>query len=846
MRNPGDKSGDRAPGRRRNPAPRGGTGPAQETGAEPAPSGSALFVPGYSGGRDGGPGQAPDSGHQGAGYPAGPGGTASGWAQGRAQSGWGQPGTSSGRAQPGWAAPGSAQSGWGQGRATATKGPVRGFPPAPGQPPPLYPPGQFSAWNRAQRPGGDQPYGGPDDDWDAGGPRDGGGYPAGEYGQGGSWGGGPGPEQGGDPGYGAQQGYADPGYSVLAVSDPAADVTSTQTWAAVDTSPFWDDAPDTGPQPSATDHAGGPDRSEPGNGHPLDRHTAPGHTGWPEATPDDGPPAGTGEWPETGPGEWPAGTGEWPVDPAGQPGHGSPANGTGTGGFPVGGPANGDTASRGPNSGAFTRDGRRPDDWAGPGPDQHGPDQQGRGQQDVGQPGPDQWHRGGDRGWSPNGGQQTTGPHSAQPITGPHGVPQAMGQPETAGGPAGTVAVERPGHAHTGWPEEPGSSGPPSLDAPGGPKRAGAGGAGAGRRWGRRKGTAADNPGERTAAQPDARGGPAQAGPDSRPGQARGRDGQPSDGRRGQDAQGRPDTQGAPDRPETQGSPGGRARAAGRNTGPGRVVTGPGQVVGTGPGRDGTRADRQSVRRARRKRQTRVLIAAGLVVVVLVVVGGAYALFGRSKPHAGPAASGLGSPSAGPVSPSTAPSPSPSLGKWGHIASRTDDPTALSLRELYPAKVTSAGTTYTRTAQKSSKKCTRELIGSKLKAAVHKAGCTQVLRASYLSGSKKVMGTVGVLNLVSVAAAEKAGKASGGHDFIAQLAAAKGPTHHLTKGTGLEETEVKGHYLVIVWSEFANLKAPKTKGQRLALETFCNRVLQTTANQSLASRLVTGKPRTSS
>src|SRR5215475_13945183 len=28
------------------------------------------------------------------------------------------------------------------------KGPVRGYPPAPGQPPPLYPPGEFAAWNQ--------------------------------------------------------------------------------------------------------------------------------------------------------------------------------------------------------------------------------------------------------------------------------------------------------------------------------------------------------------------------------------------------------------------------------------------------------------------------------------------------------------------------------------------------------------------------------------------------------------------------------------------------------------------------------------------------------------------------
>jgi len=40
----------------------------------------------------------------------------------------------------------------------AGKGPVRGYPPSPGQPPPMYPPGQFASWNRSQagRPAVDQ------------------------------------------------------------------------------------------------------------------------------------------------------------------------------------------------------------------------------------------------------------------------------------------------------------------------------------------------------------------------------------------------------------------------------------------------------------------------------------------------------------------------------------------------------------------------------------------------------------------------------------------------------------------------------------------------------------------
>ncbi len=77
------------------------------------------------------------------------------------------------------------------------RGPVRGFPPASGAPDPVYPPGQFSPWNApalravgvAGRPG----------------------LTAGS-----------GPE------------ISEPEYPLLAVSDPSADATATQTWAVLD------------------------------------------------------------------------------------------------------------------------------------------------------------------------------------------------------------------------------------------------------------------------------------------------------------------------------------------------------------------------------------------------------------------------------------------------------------------------------------------------------------------------------------------------------------------------------------------------------------------------------------
>ena len=98
------------------------------------------------------------------------------------------------------------------------------------------------------------------------------------------------------------------------------------------------------------------------------------------------------------------------------------------------------------------------------------------------------------------------------------------------------------------------------------------------------------------------------------------------------------------------------------------------------------------------------------------------------------------------------------------------------------------------------------VLGGKLQAALRKGGCTQVMRASYLSAGQQIMATIGVLNLANVTAAEQAGKATGATAFIKQLPGAKGPTRNLMKGTGLEEAEIKGHYLILTWAEFTDLQ----------------------------------------
>ena len=166
----------------------------------------------------------------------------------------------------------------------------------------------------------------------------------------------------------------------------------------------------------------------------------------------------------------------------------------------------------------------------------------------------------------------------------------------------------------------------------------------------------------------------------------------------------------------------------------------------------------------------------------------------------------------------------------------------LTVGQLFPARFTSGDTSGTLTVRKSGTRCSHEVFGSKLAAAIRKAKCTQVLRASYLSTDRKIMATVGVLNLNDVTGAEKAGKAAGATQFIKQLPSRHGPTRNLAKGTGIEVAEVKGHYLLLIWTEFANLHAPKGKSQRQKLESFSVGLVAGTANVSLSNRMVTGRP----
>jgi len=182
------------------------------------------------------------------------------------------------------------------------------------------------------------------------------------------------------------------------------------------------------------------------------------------------------------------------------------------------------------------------------------------------------------------------------------------------------------------------------------------------------------------------------------------------------------------------------------------------------------------------------------------------------------------------------------LGKWQHIGSRSKDPQPLTIAGLYPPQFSLNGTSYVRTAASATKTCSTAVYGADLQAALQSGHCSQVVRASYLSGDGTMMGTVGVVNLTSSNAAEKAGKATGPQEIIAPLTAKKGPTKKLGTGTGVVQAEIKGHYLILMWAEFTNLKAPSGQAQRQALEQFAANLVTGSANINLSTRMLTGKP----
>jgi hypothetical protein len=225
--------------------------------------------------------------------------------------------------------------------------------------------------------------------------------------------------------------------------------------------------------------------------------------------------------------------------------------------------------------------------------------------------------------------------------------------------------------------------------------------------------------------------------------------------------------------------------------------------------------------------------------LAIVLVGGAAVYLGAQALDKKSPSRTASTPKA---TPAATASPTPSLGPYGFIASRKDDPVPLTVAELYPISFAAGGSGYLRTRSSLSRDCVDAVDGAGIQAAVSSAGCTQVARATYLDKQTNMMGTIGVLNLRTAKSASAAVHAAGAGNFIAQLAGKTAPTSKIGQGTGIEEALAKGHYLILIWAELTSLKTPHKGTQRTGLEQFMTELLESTANLSLTNRMVNGSP----
>jgi len=248
------------------------------------------------------------------------------------------------------------------------------------------------------------------------------------------------------------------------------------------------------------------------------------------------------------------------------------------------------------------------------------------------------------------------------------------------------------------------------------------------------------------------------------------------------------------------------------------------------------------------KRGKRPLVLAALAVVLVGIAAAAVYVFAlKPKPAADSATSTGPLPSPGTTSAATAACVK-QLGEYCHIELRTDDPKPLTLDEVYPPAFTNETDhgSFTRVGTKLDTTCSNAVIGQDLVTALQNAKCNQVLRASYVSGDNKIMGTIGVANLSTTNEAHEAGRLVGTNDFVAPLSTTSGVGKKLGQGTGIVEAEYKGHYLIMVWVEFTSTSAPANNTQDQQLQQFGSDLIAGTANIDLSQRMINGDKATAS
>ncbi|MEO3808925.1 hypothetical protein ABGB17_07965 [Sphaerisporangium sp. B11E5] len=239
-----------------------------------------------------------------------------------------------------------------------------------------------------------------------------------------------------------------------------------------------------------------------------------------------------------------------------------------------------------------------------------------------------------------------------------------------------------------------------------------------------------------------------------------------------------------------------------------------------------------------RRRSKLPMILGGVVAALLVAGGTIVILTSGDDTPAGTAAPTSSQRPAGQV-PIVAPDD-----KDGYTASRKTDPQPLTLNELFGRKkITTKGRTYEMTVRRADKKCKDAVHGTAMQKALTSGGCTQLLRASFRDSTSTLIGTVGVANLRTSAAAVKAAKVGRGgelEDYVNPLQG-KDPATKLL-GSGTDSYAIawsQGHYLVLMWFQYKDGHKP-TKTELKRLNRAAVDITEATIFPALDTRALTG------
>ncbi|MCT9928635.1 hypothetical protein N5079_00225 [Planotetraspora sp. A-T 1434] len=201
-----------------------------------------------------------------------------------------------------------------------------------------------------------------------------------------------------------------------------------------------------------------------------------------------------------------------------------------------------------------------------------------------------------------------------------------------------------------------------------------------------------------------------------------------------------------------------------------------------------------------------------------------------------------------PVRTVTAPTPSPLVpsgpgGQYGYAGSRATDKAPLSARELFGKKKIGEGAqSYVMTVWRKEKSCADGITGEKIAKALRAGRCTQLIRASFKNSKGTIIGTVGVANLKTSAAAKKVASAGGGgerKDYLKPLPGKDDATKRLGTGEAYAGGWTQGHYAILLWFQFKDGHKP-SKPELKRLYQAAVDITDKTVFPALDTRALTG------